>query len=99
MEGVGVGIGNMYHLLTNVNAVVAIYLANMVERYDVAGVYTQESARWQHVLHSLHGQMGDKRPSLAFEIEHDVVFHSTDIKDALERQFAQFAIYTDETGR
>ena len=99
MEGVGVGIGNMYHLLTDVNAVVTIYLADMVERYDVAAVYTQETAHRQHILHALHGQMGDERPSLAFEIEHDVVFHSTDIKDAVERQLAQFAVYTDETGR
>ena len=99
MEGFGVGFGDVYHLLAYVDAVVAVHFPDVVEGNNVAAMYSQKAVGGQHVLHRLHGEVGDERPPLALQIEHHVVLHAAHIEDACERQLAQFAVDTDETRR
>ncbi len=64
MESLSIGFGDMNDLLTDVDAVVPVYGAYLVECYNKRTMNTHEAVGGQHVLDRFHCEMGDERALL-----------------------------------
>ena len=95
-EGLQVAVGYVYDFLSDVNTVVAVYFLNFVNCNDVGAMNTQEMFFWQHVFHSFHRQMGDKRLGLIVKIKQHIVFHAVYIDNIIDSQVPPLAIDPDE---
>ena len=92
------GLGDVNDLLADVNTVVAVYLLDLVEADNKRTMYAHKLLWRQHVLDRLHREMGDQRTTLAFEIEHHIVLHATDVDDVADGDLAVFAVDFEEEG-
>ena len=99
MEGGEVGIGDMDDGLTDIDTVVAVDFTDLVETDDEGTMDTHEAVGGEHLLDSLHREMGDEGTVLGVEKEHDIVFHATDVCDIVDGDIAKFAVHTDEEAR
>lgn len=88
----------MDDFFTDVDAIVAIDLLNLVDGNDVGAMNAQEAVLGQHILYGFHRQMGDKRLGFVVEIEQHVVFHTVDVGDLVDGHIAPFAINADKDG-
>ena len=98
VEGGKVGIGDVDDGLTDIDTVVAVDFTDLVETDDEGTMDAHETVGGEHLLDSLHREVGDKGTVLGVEKEHDIVFHATDVEDVTEGDLTVFAIDLEEEG-
>ena len=93
-----IAIRHVDDFLADVYAVVTIDLADLVCGNDIGTMDAQELVSWQHLLYSLHGQVGDQRLGLVVEIKHHVVLDTADVGNLVDHHAAPLAIDADKDG-
>ena len=96
MESGEIGLRHVDDLFADVDAVVAVYLADLVEADDEGPVYSHELLWGEHLLDGLHREMGDEWSPLAVEVEHHVVLHAADVDDVADGYLAVLAVDFEE---
>ena len=95
-EGLQIAVRDVDDFLTDIDAVVAVNLLNLVNGNDVGAMDTQKLIFGQHVLYGFHRQVGDQWFWLVVEIKHHIVFHTIDVGDLIDGYITPFAINPDE---
>ena len=75
-EGLTVGLSDADNFVADIDTVVAVDAADLVEGNDIRTMYAHELLRGQHLFDRLHREVGNERLALAVEIEHHIVFHA-----------------------
>ena len=96
MEGGEIGLRHVDDFVADIDAVVAVYLADLVKADDEGTVHSHELLWRQHVLNGFHREMGDEGTPFTFEIEHHIVLHSADVDDVADGNLAVFAVDFEE---
>ena len=98
LEGGEIGLRHMDDFVADIDAVIAVYLADLVEADDEGPVYSHELLWGEHLLDGLHREMGDEWSPLAVEIEHHIILHPADVDDVANGYLAVLAVDFEEDG-
>ena len=86
----------MDDLLADIDAVVAVHLADLLQADNKRTMYAHKLLCGQHILNGFHREMGNERTPFTFEVEHHVVLHPADVDDVADGNLTVFAVDFEE---
>ena len=86
----------MDDFLADVHTVVSVNLVDFIDSNDIGTMDAQKLFRWQHLFYGLHGEVSDEWFGLIVEIEHHVVFDTTDVGDLVDNDVTPLTIDSKE---
>ena len=76
VERLFVGIRHVDDLLPDINAIIPVDGADLIQRHDIRTMDPHKATGRQHLFHGLHRHVGDKRTGLPFQIDHHVILQA-----------------------